>query len=485
MRKQIGVLFLLLSTSAIGFAQKKITISGTIKEPIDGKMIMVNASGTELAADPKQENITVSPEGAFTISLPVTEEYNWIIAVHGNKRIDFIAEAGSNLQLTAVGSQFDTTVRFEGKGKELSNYFAQYIKNKGGIMTYYRTLQELSALEPNAYPKAIDSVKELEVAYLEQNKNGLAKNFVAYWNDFLRFGTYDAMLNYPMVHEMIKLKSNQIQSIPAASYVVANKAPRVFDDRFLGLSYYQSYVMNYYTSQLSAVGYTNGRPVDASASMEDRKASYKQTDSVLSLLYKNAPKKTAQLIAGRIILGSAKNWTLAELEEHVAAYKNQFPKSENGKVLDAMVKEIKKFNPGQPAVDFSFKTLEGKDMKLSDLKGKVVYMDFWASWCGPCKGEMPHAKKLKEQFKDKDVVFLYVSIDDKEDAWKRGIDAMQIEGIHTRTAGWGGEIAKLYKIQSVPAYYLIDKKGNFVLDKTPRPSQSALLSSEIEKLLQK
>ena len=86
---------------------------------------------------------------------------------------------------------------------------------------------------------------------------------------------------------------------------------------------------------------------------------------------------------------------------------------------------------------------------------------------------MPHAKKIKEQFKDRnDVVFLYVSIDDKEEAWKKGITAMDISGIHTRTPGWGGEIAKLYQIQSVPAYFLIDKKGNFVTKKTPRPSQT-------------
>jgi thioredoxin-related protein len=89
---------------------------------------------------------------------------------------------------------------------------------------------------------------------------------------------------------------------------------------------------------------------------------------------------------------------------------------------------------------------------------------------------MPHAKTIKEQFKDRnDVVFLYVSIDDKEDAWKKGITAMDISGIHTRTPGWGGEIAKLYQIQSVPAYFLIDKKGNFVTKKTPRPSQTAEL----------
>lgn len=484
MKQTITTALFFLCTVVFAFAQKTITISGTLREPLDNKMIMVNASGTELVAENKQENIVIGADGAFNITIPVTETYNWIIAVHGSKRVDFIAEAGSKLMLTAEGAQFDTTIHFEGKGKEIANYFAVYTKQKGGMVAYYRSTQELSSLEPEPYLKAIDSVKADQLAYLEQNKNGLPKDFIGYWNDFLRFGNYDAMLNYPNVHEMIKQKSNQVQSIPGTSFVVSKKAARVFDDRYLGLSFYQSYVMNYYPTLLTAAGYLNSMAVDANADAETRKLAYRQTDSVLQLLYKNAPSKTAQLIAGRMIIGASKSWNLQELETHVAAYNKQFPKSPNSKVLDEVVKEVKKFTPGQPAVDFAFKTLEGKDMKLSDLKGKVVYMDFWASWCGPCKGEMPHAKKLKEQFKDKDVVFLYVSIDDKEDAWKKGIYAMSISGIHTRTPGWGGEIAKMYKIQSVPAYFLIDKKGNFALARTPRPSQSAELSQEIEKLLQ-
>src|SRR5687768_7515302 len=120
MKHTIVTALFLLSTVVFAFAQKTVTISGTIKEPLDDKMIMVNASGTELVAENKQENIIIDDKGKFNITIPVSETYNWIIAVHGNKRVDFIAEAGSKLILTAEGAQFDTTIHFEGKGKEIS-----------------------------------------------------------------------------------------------------------------------------------------------------------------------------------------------------------------------------------------------------------------------------------------------------------------------------------------------------------------------------
>jgi alkyl hydroperoxide reductase subunit AhpC len=100
-------------------------------------------------------------------------------------------------------------------------------------------------------------------------------------------------------------------------------------------------------------------------------------------------------------------------------------------------------------------------------------------------GEMPSAKKLEEKYKDKDVVFLYVSIDADELAWKKAMDKSNIDGVHIRdgNGGWDGEIAKLYDVKGIPAYFLIDKEGKFVMDVTPRPSSGTELTNMIDKLL--
>ncbi len=482
MKRTAAALLLWFTAGIAAHAQKNITISGTVVNATDPKLIVVNATNINIVPESKQEIITLSPEGKFSISVPVSQKFNWLILVNGNRRLDFFAREGSVLSLKASGSSFDTTAHFEGNGSEIPEYFAIATRQRGGIMGYYGRTQQAAAADPGMFRKTLDSIRQAEETIFRTTKiNGkeLPKDFSAYWSVFLDYSVYDAMVNYAMTHEMIKQQTQNIQSVAPESYEVTKTTPKAFKDEYLDIAFYQTYVQRYYSSMLSAAGFNNVNP----QTEPDRSKWLQQTDSVLHLLYKTAPRKTGEFAAGRILAAETKGWPLEMLEPRVAEYKKQYPKSSNNAILDKMVADIKKFDPGQPAVDFTFKTLEGKEMKLSDLKGKVVYMDFWASWCGPCKGEMPHAKKIKEHFQGKDVVFLYVSIDDKEEAWKRGIDAMSISGVHTRTPGWNGEIATLYQVQSVPAYFLIDKNGKFVSTKAPRPSQSQELIRQIESLL--
>lgn len=474
-----------LSLSTVVWAQKPVTIKGAINNATDANLVVVNATNVQISPENKQDQIALNEKGQFEVSIPVTQKYNWIILVNNNKRLDFYVKEGSELQLTADGNLFDATATFTGKGSDVPQYFAQNSKDRGSIMGYYRRLQEAARQQPEAFLKSLDSLKNREASDVSKalKEKQLPADFVQYWHTFLDYSLLDARLNYPMLHEMMRQNSNQIQSVAPELMVVPQNTPKQFDDKYLDIPFYQTYVQSYYTAWLGANGYQNQQTGNAA---EDAKnpAAFRQLDSALTLFYKSTPDKTAEFGAGRILAAESRNLPLAYLETKVAEYKKRFPKSANNAILEKVVYDIKKFDANQPAMDFDFTTIEGKKMKLSDLKGKIVYLDFWASWCGPCRREMPYAKQIKEHFKDReDVVFLYVSIDDKEDAWKGGITAMEVSGINTRTPGWSGSIAKLYQVSSVPAYFLIDKKGNFAIKGVPRPSQTDDLIKLMEGLL--
>lgn len=135
---------------------------------------------------------------------------------------------------------------------------------------------------------------------------------------------------------------------------------------------------------------------------------------------------------------------------------------------------------GQKAFDFRFDNIEGKPIALSDLKNKIIYVDVWATWCGPCKKEIPFLKKLEEEYKNKDIVFLSISIDAQKDheKWKGFVAKEQLKGIQLFAGEKKDDIMKPYNIKGIPRFMLFGKDGNIIDTDAPRPS-----SDEIKILL--
>lgn len=136
-----------------------------------------------------------------------------------------------------------------------------------------------------------------------------------------------------------------------------------------------------------------------------------------------------------------------------------------------------------------FTDVNAAQKSLSDIikshEGKVIYIDFWASWCLPCRKEMPHSIKLHEKLKGQDLVFLYLSIDDKEEAWKKAMNAMSIteKGDHyRRSADEVKELLKYLYIYNIPHYLIVGKNGQLANRDALPPSYSRV-EKQLKKLL--
>jgi len=139
----------------------------------------------------------------------------------------------------------------------------------------------------------------------------------------------------------------------------------------------------------------------------------------------------------------------------------------------------------KPAANFTYPDQNGKMVSLSDFKGEVVIVDVWATWCAPCKAEIPYLKKLEQEFKDKKVVFISVSVDYEKDKqkWVAMLKGLNLHGIQLFAGGWT-KITKDYAIGSIPRFMVFDKRGYVVSTDSPRPSDprlKALLEKELLK----
>ena len=138
------------------------------------------------------------------------------------------------------------------------------------------------------------------------------------------------------------------------------------------------------------------------------------------------------------------------------------------------------------APDFSLADINGKRFDLSDFKGKYVYMDIWATWCGPCKVQIPYMKQLEEQFRDAPIHFVSVSVDNDDDkpVWAKMVRENEMSGVQL-FAGRENNFGFDYKIQYIPTFILIDKEGNIINPTAPAPMdyQSQGVNQELVSIL--
>ena len=118
---------------------------------------------------------------------------------------------------------------------------------------------------------------------------------------------------------------------------------------------------------------------------------------------------------------------------------------------------------GTIAPDFTMNNPEGKPIQLSSLRGKVVMIDFWASWCGPCRQENPNVVKLYQQYHEKGFEIIGVSLDRTKEDWVKAIQDDKLTWIHVSDLQyWQNAAALLYSVKLIPQSYLLDKEGKII-----------------------
>lgn len=259
---------------------------------------------------------------------------------------------------------------------------------------------------------------------------------------------------------------------------------------FDGKEYTQLFLKNGYDLKLKmdakkfdeSIVYTGDGAVEnnilAQNALEDAKYDY---DALLASTEEGFSKLIAEKTAAELLRLENKKLDAT----FIALQKKNIEKSATGlaKYHQEGLK-TKKLN-GSLSPSFEYDNYKGGKTKLEDFRGKYVYIDVWATWCGPCRAEIPFLKKLEEKYHEKNIVFVSLSIDQQKDVekWKKFIKDKELGGVQVFADNdWNSQFVKDYNITGIPRFILIDPNGNIVKADAPRPS-SPTIESEFDALL--
>jgi len=204
---------------------------------------------------------------------------------------------------------------------------------------------------------------------------------------------------------------------------------------------------------------------------DDSEPEYKQAmaaigevyDSVKSFQHQYAKEHPSSVASGMFVYLLQDKLPVSEIEKLYLALHDDVKGLEILSRLPERIAAKKNTVVGKTAPQFTMADAEGKPVSFSSFKGKYVLLDFWASWCVPCRKDNPNLVKAYDRYKDKNFTIISVSLDDKRDKWKAAIQKDGLTWVHiSDLSGMNNPVAKLYGVQPIPDNFLIDPAGTII-----------------------
>lgn len=199
-------------------------------------------------------------------------------------------------------------------------------------------------------------------------------------------------------------------------------------------------------------------------------------DSLVGQLPEGSPLHKPTIVAAMFGMMNKNNKLFLEYgKDYLEKYEGEYA------MLDKFIKQqiatLKgPAGTGEVAAEIKGKTPEGKDLSLSSLRGKYILIDFWASWCGPCRRENPNVVRMYQEYKDKGFDILSVSLDNNKDRWVQAIQQDNMTWHHiSDLKGWASELSKPYGVRGIPYTVLVDPEGKILATRLRGPSLEAKL----------
>ena len=408
----------------------------------------------------------VSAAGDFRLVLPRLAAPAEARLSYGPAAATLYLMPGDDLRLTVSSPRFDQTLTFAGRGANANNYLAESYLTATRDDEARRTPDaQASSLSAAALRQAADAYRQRRLAALAAfaAAHPLPAAFGRQQRQALAYEWAATLLSYPARQSAARVREGYA-TLPVGYYDFLSEMQLGRQDSALSQSAFQGLLMTYGFTQLN----------DEAGNLPTGPAAGARLYRLATGALGAGPVRDVAL--GQYLLGKVES-EHTDIRPVLADFRANNHDSTIARAVRQAVRTHLALASGQPAPDFALLDTSGKSVSLKDLRGKVVYLDFWATWCGPCLAEMPASRALRQQFAGRDVVFLYVSLDSKASDWQRYLTNNQMimaNAVQLHDPGaFDGLAARAFRVQAIPSYWLIGRDGRLIANPAPRPSAPA------------
>lgn len=379
---------------------------------------------------------------------------------------------GETIEISFKEGDFDNTFKVSKYQKE--NEFITELGQQ--LAAPQNNFAALFGQKEGDFMKTIDSLNFAGIAsVLKFTKDNpkLDRDLKQWLNFMVVYASGENLQLYPNVHQMV---TRDTSYKPSPSFKSIQQKVNSERPELLGHPNYKAFLDAKLNNATSAEW-------EKMPEGERKFSDYLKAQMVTINKHFNSPELKEALTFGAIerqLLFSGVNGVNEYLTPFLKNAKNDFYKNK----LEELYGKWAHLEKGKAAPNFTYPDLEQTLHSLSDYKGKYVYIDVWATWCGPCLAEQPALAKIEEEFKDNpNIVFMGVSTDANKQAWQNMVKDRGLKGVQL-LAGRESQvgISKDYNISGIPRFILVDKAGNIIDANADRPS-SGSLKAQLEELL--
>ena len=357
----------------------------------------------------------------------------------------------TDIQISFENKKFGERVAITGTGSQVNIYL-----NNGRLKA--AKIDDM-ALGEKAFFLKMDSI--LNVNLQELDHAGLSEEINEMEKIRLKYFTCATLPSYPYFHMRIAKDSTYEASL---EYWSKLQELIVMDASLLRYDEFRSFLVEA-VSRVARKQYPESKSLDAVVRYVESEV--KEPGIAEFLINKN-------------VYAYVERYGLDSADAYCAVFDRYVKSPLLVKNFETLCNRWRKLSVGALSPNFNCTDLSGKKVSLSDFKGKYVYIDIWATWCGPCQREIPHLQKLEEKYHGKDIYFVSISCDNNKKAWENRVRA-GLKGIQLHFVN-GDTFMNDYMIKGIPRFILLDKEGKIISVDMSRPSDPKTIA-KLDELL--